>query len=264
MAKAGYDPSEAVDFWERMEAAGGSGPWEFLSTHPSPPTRLAQIRAWLPEANLYYADRTRSLPTNLTELKAALAERSSTTALAPIATQPPLEIGFWLRAKVSNRTSPVTYRFVRKAACAAGECIVVETDIGATSIFTAERALVETKNPDGSWTRFSPPLRMFQWPIRVGDTWSQPITVEQSSGRRQSAQLKAAVVDYETVTVPAGTFLAYKIVVSVNGVRFQENWYAPETRAIVRSIAWPSGGEITIELIDYEKSNESASPIKPD
>lgn len=38
MAKAGYDPSEAIALWERMEARKGSGPWEFLSTHPSPAT----------------------------------------------------------------------------------------------------------------------------------------------------------------------------------------------------------------------------------
>jgi metalloendopeptidase OMA1, mitochondrial len=67
MAKAGYDPAEAIGVWERMEQAGGGGRWEFLSTHPSPSTRRAQIRAWLPEANLYYADRNRPLPTNLAE-----------------------------------------------------------------------------------------------------------------------------------------------------------------------------------------------------
>src|SRR5439155_11200007 len=65
MAKAGYDPSEAVGLWERMEAAGGSGPWEFLSTHPSPATRRAQLREWLSEAKLYYADSSRPLPANL-------------------------------------------------------------------------------------------------------------------------------------------------------------------------------------------------------
>jgi len=48
MAKAGYDPSEAGGLWQRMEAAGGSGPWEFLSTHPSHATRIAQIQRWLP------------------------------------------------------------------------------------------------------------------------------------------------------------------------------------------------------------------------
>ena len=55
MAKAGYNPSAAVGFWERMsKASGGGKPPEFLSTHPSDESRIAQIKQWLPEAMKYY------------------------------------------------------------------------------------------------------------------------------------------------------------------------------------------------------------------
>lgn len=55
MAKAGYNPSAAVGFWERMSKASGEGkPPEFLSTHPSDAARIAQIKQWLPEAMKYY------------------------------------------------------------------------------------------------------------------------------------------------------------------------------------------------------------------
>lgn len=55
MAKAGYDPRAAVDFWRRMAAqGGGQKPPEFLSTHPSDETRIQQIESWLPEALGYY------------------------------------------------------------------------------------------------------------------------------------------------------------------------------------------------------------------
>ncbi len=55
MAMAGYDPSEAVAFWERMsKAGGGKAPLELLSTHPSDATRIADIRKFLPTAMKYY------------------------------------------------------------------------------------------------------------------------------------------------------------------------------------------------------------------
>ena len=54
MARAGYDPREALSFWRKMmQASGSSGP-EFLSTHPSDEDRIAQIRQFLPEAEAIY------------------------------------------------------------------------------------------------------------------------------------------------------------------------------------------------------------------
>jgi predicted Zn-dependent protease len=55
MAMAGYDPHEAVSFWNRMMAysKGGTTP-EFLSDHPSDERRIADIQARLPEAMKYY------------------------------------------------------------------------------------------------------------------------------------------------------------------------------------------------------------------
>ncbi|MEZ4721276.1 MAG: M48 family metallopeptidase [Flavobacteriales bacterium] len=54
MAMAGYDPREAVKFWERMAAQGGSKPPQFLSTHPSDATRIADLKEFMPEALKYY------------------------------------------------------------------------------------------------------------------------------------------------------------------------------------------------------------------
>ncbi len=54
MAKAGYDPHEAENFWQRMAALGGSSQPEWLSTHPSNDRRIDEIRANLPEAMAFY------------------------------------------------------------------------------------------------------------------------------------------------------------------------------------------------------------------
>ncbi|MFZ1983751.1 MAG: M48 family metallopeptidase [Desulfatitalea sp.] len=55
MAMAGYNPREAVPFWQRMNGEEkGARPPELLSTHPAPDTRIADIERYLPEAMPYY------------------------------------------------------------------------------------------------------------------------------------------------------------------------------------------------------------------
>jgi len=56
MSMAGYNPSSAVSFWQRMAqvSATSQKPAEFLSTHPSDATRIAQIQKDLPEAQRYF------------------------------------------------------------------------------------------------------------------------------------------------------------------------------------------------------------------
>lgn len=43
-ARAGYDPRAAITLWQKMSQAGGSGPPEWLSTHPSHDTRLRELQ----------------------------------------------------------------------------------------------------------------------------------------------------------------------------------------------------------------------------
>jgi predicted Zn-dependent protease len=55
MAMAGYDPHEAVAFWERMAAQStGNAPPELLSTHPANATRIQDLKSLIPEAMEYY------------------------------------------------------------------------------------------------------------------------------------------------------------------------------------------------------------------
>lgn len=59
MARAGYDPNAAVSVWKKMLAENKSGPPEFLSTHPSPSTRISELQALVPKVMpLYEAARS--------------------------------------------------------------------------------------------------------------------------------------------------------------------------------------------------------------
>jgi metalloendopeptidase OMA1, mitochondrial len=55
MARAGYQPRQAVAFWKRMrQASRGKEPPEFASDHPSDEHRIQRIQEWLPEAERAY------------------------------------------------------------------------------------------------------------------------------------------------------------------------------------------------------------------
>ena len=45
-ARAGYDPNGAISLWQKMEKLAGSQPPQWLSTHPSNETRLADLKQY--------------------------------------------------------------------------------------------------------------------------------------------------------------------------------------------------------------------------
>jgi predicted Zn-dependent protease len=59
-ARAGYNPKAGVSLWQKMEAASKGAPPQFLSTHPSGPTRIKDIEANLPKVEPLY-ERARNV-----------------------------------------------------------------------------------------------------------------------------------------------------------------------------------------------------------
>lgn len=51
MAEAGFNPEESINLWMNMSAGGGPRPPELLSTHPSPESRMSDLRRLMPAAN---------------------------------------------------------------------------------------------------------------------------------------------------------------------------------------------------------------------
>ena len=55
MAKAGYDPNEAINFWQRFsQVKGDKSPPEWASTHPADATRIQGLRSYLSRAKYDY------------------------------------------------------------------------------------------------------------------------------------------------------------------------------------------------------------------
>jgi predicted Zn-dependent protease len=63
-AKAGYNPNAALTLWRKMEAAAGSGPPQFMSTHPSPANRQERLAALAPQMMAYYNQARGDAPTH--------------------------------------------------------------------------------------------------------------------------------------------------------------------------------------------------------
>ncbi len=54
MAKAGFNPQQAVDLWHNMDKAGGGGSPEWLSDHPANSRRIDDLQARMPNALATY------------------------------------------------------------------------------------------------------------------------------------------------------------------------------------------------------------------
>lgn len=54
-ARAGYDPGAGVTLWQKMAQASKGAPPQFISTHPSGPTRIGDIERNLPKVQPLYA-----------------------------------------------------------------------------------------------------------------------------------------------------------------------------------------------------------------
>lgn len=109
---------------------------------------------------------------------------------------------------------------------------------------------------DRQLMRYDPPLG-YQFPLEVGKTWTQDIALTVGGSTKVPMKAQWTVEAYEDVTVPAGTFKAWRVSFTDNFGFKQTTWSMPETvgtyakRVNERPATHPQGGAGTqvIELV---------------
>jgi len=138
--------------------------------------------------------------------------------------------------------------------------------------YTPEWNLIRSRNPDGSGLDYTPPLKYYDFPLSTGKKWQQTtVETDIKTGAKRTHTLSSEVLGSETVTVPAGTFNAIKLItkselvdVSKGETTFgsDTSWYVPELRRSVKSETAsrkPDGTEDKqiIQLIEYKLGHEN-------
>ena len=59
MARAGYNPQAAVTLWQKMQKASQGEPPQFLSTHPTSSSRIAELQSLMPKVTPLYQQSRR-------------------------------------------------------------------------------------------------------------------------------------------------------------------------------------------------------------
>lgn len=119
------------------------------------------------------------------------------------------------------------------------------------------QALIANLNPAGQpVVSFEPPID-YQWPLKVGASWTSVHQVTQyPSGNKSTLRFDFKVESWGDVTVPAGTFKAYKLVWTNNLGETETRWVSPVDgiatvkRHVERQATHPQGvGVLDAELV---------------
>jgi hypothetical protein len=132
----------------------------------------------------------------------------------------------------------------------------------------------QTDSGEVKWEPYDPE---YKFPLSVGLTWNQEFKFSNNHGASFSSLVKAKITALEKVTVPAGTFDAYRIEKDIETRSDSPDanvmkgriitWYAPVVKKYVRqeSITFSNGRERDKnidELIEYSHRDNLPAPNK--
>ena len=102
--------------------------------------------------------------------------------------------------------------------------------------------------------RATPASCVFEWPLVVGKEWEEKYVWENLAERTTKDRHRHYKVEaVDTVTVPAGTFQTFHVMVKEStGKLVGEYWYSPEAKWFVKDRTYHSYGVREQELLEYK------------
>lgn len=95
--------------------------------------------------------------------------------------------------------------------------------------------------------RFRPHVGTLNWPMFVGKSWTHTYTSERERRKSKIGPYTHSVAAYETITVPAGSFRAFRIVSTKNATS-RTTWFAPKLGILVKQ-SERKNGRTTFSLV---------------
>ncbi|MBT9522499.1 MAG: hypothetical protein IV101_16620 [Dechloromonas sp.] len=203
---------------------------------------------------------THLLPTKIRPSMLALALLASCLAHAQNVERPAIEVGDRWKYETKDGLTQLVTGQTERIITATGNDRIEATENGSPAIYTTEWNPLETPE-----SRFEPASRAFKFPLAVGDKWRhEGKTLNKATGSDGRSQYEVKVVGQEKITVPAGSFDAYKLVMegyfTVHNMGNSRSfpftrtyWYAPSAKASVKIENDAPRNNWRMELIEFGK-----------
>ena len=106
----------------------------------------------------------------------------------------------------------------------------------------------------------------FSWPLYVGKSWTASYTYRDNVRGMSMGPIKVdyRVAAYEDVTIPAGTWKAFRIESESGGSSFSTSWYAPDIKLTVKMVSETTIGhslgatKSVYEIIQYSAKDKAS------
>lgn len=117
-----------------------------------------------------------------------------------------------------------------------------------------------------STVTYSPPIELLRIPLRVGDKWivnsTMTITIQLKNSKiRTTTQLveKRELQKIEQISTPAGSFRAFKVIVTMNGAPIEVTWFDTSLGQIVGGEYYNGPEVVTQSLVSYSETSPATS-----